>query len=105
METDEEYDERAPRLTRHHDTECPAYNTKGRDLEDQPCTCGARVPSARDNATRLAARREVVDYLLGRIAAHRQGVSARDARDLAVDDVLRKYRAEAQPVQQTEERR
>lgn len=43
-------------LLRNHDLACPAYNTKDRDLEDEPCTCGARVPSARDTAIREAAK-------------------------------------------------
>jgi hypothetical protein len=25
-----------------HHAQCPAYNTKGRELADQPCTCGFR---------------------------------------------------------------
>ncbi len=35
--------------------------------------------------------REAIDYLEYRIAAYRRGVSLRDARDLAVSDLLRKY--------------
>lgn len=31
--------------TAHHASSCPAYNTKGRELADQPCKCGARTPS------------------------------------------------------------
>ena len=38
-----------------------------------------------------ATAEEVLEYLQERIAAHRKGVSMRDARDLAVDDLLRKY--------------
>lgn len=42
---------------------------------------------------------EAMAFLQARIASHRKGVSMVDARDLAVDDVLRKYArpAEGQP--------
>lgn len=54
-------------LLRNHNTACPAYSTKGRDLEGEPCNCGARVPSARDTAIREAAKlegaREVLDEI------------------------------------------
>ena len=36
----------------------------------------------------------VLAYLEDRIASHRKGVSMRDARDLAVDELLRKYAAQ-----------
>ena len=29
-------------MTRNHHPDCPAYSTKGRELADMPCGCGAR---------------------------------------------------------------
>lgn len=55
----------------------------------------APLVRARDAAIALAAKAEafaeVVAFLNRRIASHRKGVSMRDARDLAIDEVLAKY--------------
>jgi hypothetical protein len=61
-ETEEEYNDLAPGLIRHHDTECPAYNSKGRDVASEPCVCGARPLTPRDST--IAAEAE----LRGRLA-------------------------------------